>query len=145
MVLNSRSGMLYATMSSCGDKAAQAGTLLMIDSNNQHQVTVLHTFGATGSTQGDGSNPQAPLLLASNGNVYGSTPLGGKWNFGTIFVSVIAPYNICCCCELTCLQLLSHLLLLLLLFYIISSILRHTLQLTTFCWCNLFCCEFLIM
>jgi uncharacterized repeat protein (TIGR03803 family) len=43
--------------------------------------TVLYNFTGSG---GDGKNPYAPLLIA-NGNLYGTTGLGGTSNLGTIF------------------------------------------------------------
>ncbi len=42
---------------------------------------VIHIFGAAG----DGSSPDGGLLLASNGNFYGTTQLGGSADTGTIF------------------------------------------------------------
>ena len=43
-------------------------------------LTTLHSFNG-----GDGSGPQAGLLLARNGNLYGSTTLGGANRGGTVF------------------------------------------------------------
>jgi uncharacterized repeat protein (TIGR03803 family) len=43
--------------------------------------TILHSF-ANGS---DGGEPQAPLLLGSDGNLYGVTPTGGANADGTVF------------------------------------------------------------
>ncbi len=45
-------------------------------------VTVLHSFGAT---YGDGTYPSAGLLLATDGNYYGSTSDGGANGDGTLF------------------------------------------------------------
>ena len=45
-------------------------------------VTVLHSFGAT---FGDGTFPGAGLLLATDGNYYGSTSDGGANGDGTLF------------------------------------------------------------
>ena len=45
-------------------------------------VTVLHSFGAT---FGDGTFPGAGLLLATDGNYYGSTSDGGASGDGTLF------------------------------------------------------------
>ena len=45
--------------------------------------TVLHSFGGTGS--GDGNTPYGNLIQASDGNFYGMTLLGGTNNLGTVF------------------------------------------------------------
>ena len=45
-------------------------------------VTVLHSFGAN---FGDGTFPGAGLLLATDGNYYGSTSDGGAYGDGTLF------------------------------------------------------------
>src|SRR5260370_31723651 len=43
-------------------------------------VTVLHSFDG-----GDGANPEAGLLQASNGKLYGTTFFGGLHGEGSIF------------------------------------------------------------
>ena len=45
--------------------------------------TVLYSFA--GSAQGDAGTPQANLILASDGNFYGTTLLGGANNAGAVF------------------------------------------------------------
>ncbi len=44
--------------------------------------TVLHFFGATST---DGVDPSTSLIQVSDGNFYGTTPLGGEFNVGTVF------------------------------------------------------------
>jgi uncharacterized repeat protein (TIGR03803 family) len=44
------------------------------------QIDVVHSFPGPGAV-----NPQAPLLLATDGNFYGSTSAGGAAGLGTIF------------------------------------------------------------
>ena len=46
--------------------------------------TVLHAFTGT-STHRDGEGPEGGLLLASDGNFYGTTVLGGRYDAGTVF------------------------------------------------------------
>ena len=74
-------GNLYGVSSSAG--AEQAGTateLLAPAAGGTWTAKLLHTFG-NGS---DGAEPQG-LLLYSGGTVYGSTLLGGKYGYGTVF------------------------------------------------------------
>jgi uncharacterized repeat protein (TIGR03803 family) len=54
------------------------GTLFKI--TTQAKLTTLHTFAGP-----DGANPSGPLILASDGNLYGTAGEGGPYNCGTIF------------------------------------------------------------
>lgn len=45
-------------------------------------ITTLHTFTGTGT---DGANPIAGLVRAADGDLYGTTQLGGTYNKGTVF------------------------------------------------------------
>ncbi|MEQ1911125.1 MAG: choice-of-anchor tandem repeat GloVer-containing protein, partial [Vicinamibacterales bacterium] len=45
-------------------------------------VTVLHSFAGWPN---DGATPQAALLQASDGNIYGTTSAGGAFTLGTVF------------------------------------------------------------
>ena len=47
-------------------------------------VTIMHKFG-DGSTVLDGGRPGAPLVQGTDGNFYGTAPLGGKDGYGTAF------------------------------------------------------------
>ena len=51
-----------------------------------HQLPVetqLYLFGTAGST--DGTNPNAGLILGTDGNLYGTTANGGQYDVGTVF------------------------------------------------------------
>jgi uncharacterized repeat protein (TIGR03803 family) len=71
-------GNLYGTTEIGG--AFSSGTLFKIDTNGNE--TVLHSF-AGGLT--DGADPKARLILDPNGNLYGTTYLGGSGGYGTVF------------------------------------------------------------
>jgi uncharacterized repeat protein (TIGR03803 family) len=70
-------GNYYGTASSGG--SANDGTVFMITPTGAE--TVVYSF-AGGS---DGQGPVAKLLLASDGNFYGTTQFGGTGNSGTVF------------------------------------------------------------
>lgn len=75
-------GNLYGTTAFGGDLSCNpptgCGTVFKLDQGNR--LTVLHRF-----TQSNGSVPNADLLLDADGNLYGTTILGGGANLGTIF------------------------------------------------------------
>lgn len=73
------SGALYGTTSAGGSN--NVGTVFKLNLDGSG-FAVLRQFSTSGD---DGSSPQAGLLLASDGAVYGSTFLGGAGNKGTIF------------------------------------------------------------
>jgi uncharacterized repeat protein (TIGR03803 family) len=70
-------GLLYGTTYKGG--AGNAGTVFQIDPATGKE-TVLHAFA--GGT--DGANPVASLIDVK-GTLYGTTTLGGRANFGTVF------------------------------------------------------------
>jgi uncharacterized repeat protein (TIGR03803 family) len=71
-------GNLYGT--TVGGGANNSGTVFKLDVGGQY--TVLHSF----STQNaDGFNPWSPLILDTNGNLYGTTNQGGAAGGGTVF------------------------------------------------------------
>lgn len=72
-----REGIFYGTTNSGG--ASNAGTVFEVTPRGKEKV--LYSF--TG--KGDGANPQASLVADSDGNLYGTTNLGGKNNNGTVF------------------------------------------------------------
>jgi uncharacterized repeat protein (TIGR03803 family) len=59
------------------------GTGAVIKVTPAGQESVLYSFGVTGS--GDGANPYAGVIQASDGNFYGTTLLGGVNNGGAVF------------------------------------------------------------
>jgi uncharacterized repeat protein (TIGR03803 family) len=73
-------GSFYGTTESGG--VNDAGAIFEITTGGK--LTVLHSFAGTGADT-DGRQPSAGLVLASNGNFYGTTPAGGANNIGTVF------------------------------------------------------------
>jgi len=73
-------GNFYGTTYAGG--ANDFGTVFKV--NTTGAVTTLYSFCAkTGCT--DGSGPAAPLIQAINGNLYGTTYIGGANGYGTVF------------------------------------------------------------
>jgi len=72
------SGNFYGTTQAGG--AFNQGTAFKLSSNGT--FILLHTFGSTAS---DGTAPEAPLILDSRGNLYGTTNSGGAHGKGTVF------------------------------------------------------------
>jgi uncharacterized repeat protein (TIGR03803 family) len=70
-------GNLYGT--TAGGGANGAGTVFRITTGGT--LTTLYSF--TGKA--DGANPYAGLIQASDGNLYGTTSAGSRYNNGTIF------------------------------------------------------------
>jgi uncharacterized repeat protein (TIGR03803 family) len=73
-------GRFYGTTEAGG--AAGSGTVYAI--TPQGLVTVMHSF-CDGRVKNDGNVPCAGLLLASDGNFYGTSTIGGSANLGTVF------------------------------------------------------------
>lgn len=71
-------GSLYGTTSAGGDSGQ--GTAFQFDTDLN--LTVLHSFGGYPS---DGSQPVAPLIFDTEGNLYGTTNAGGTYDGGTVF------------------------------------------------------------
>jgi uncharacterized repeat protein (TIGR03803 family) len=72
-------GNFYGTTNNGG--AYGAGTVFVVNRDGQEKV--LHSFGAY---YGDGSIPFAGLVQDAAGNFYGTTPFGGAYGGGTVFV-----------------------------------------------------------
>jgi uncharacterized repeat protein (TIGR03803 family) len=71
-------GTFYGT---AGDGGGNGGYGTVFSFTPGTGETILHSF-ANGS---DGAEPQAPLLLGTDGNLYGVTPVGGANTDGTMF------------------------------------------------------------
>jgi len=86
VLIQAGNGVFYGTTQSGGKStscgAYGCGTVFKFSGGGA--LTTLHSF-CTKSGCPDGQNPAAGLLLASNGNFYGTTMFGGPSNNGTIF------------------------------------------------------------
>lgn len=77
-------GNLYGTTNQGGLAANRynSGTIFRISRNGAYKI--LHMFSGNAGT-GDGANPAAGLIQASDGNFYGTTQAGGTHGYGTVF------------------------------------------------------------
>ena len=74
-------GNLYGTTAAGGTGAFGNGYGVVFEFNIASKLlTVLHTF-----TGPDGGAPESALARDSQGNLYGTTTLGGTHGFGTVF------------------------------------------------------------
>jgi uncharacterized repeat protein (TIGR03803 family) len=77
-------GNLYGTTYQGGDGCPSpfhgCGTVFEITANGDEKI--LHSFGVQ---PGDGKNPYAALVLDQEGNLYGTTSVGGAYGGGTVF------------------------------------------------------------
>jgi uncharacterized repeat protein (TIGR03803 family) len=82
-LIQATNGYLYGTTSSGGANCAQGcGTVFRMTPSGA--LTTLYSFcSQTNCT--DGEYPSGPLVQAANGNLYGTTELGGANGKGTIF------------------------------------------------------------
>ncbi len=71
-------GNLYGTTPYCGSSSPEYGTVFKITTSGM--LTTLDSFDGT-----DGYRPQAGLVQATDGNLYGTTAYGGANGFGTVF------------------------------------------------------------
>ena len=76
-----RDGNLYSTTQAGGQftQGHQYGTVFRLTPSGD--MTELYSFANTG----DGALPNSGLTLATDGNFYGTTPVGGANGYGTIF------------------------------------------------------------
>ena len=72
-------GNLYGTTATGG--TYNLGTVFKLTPSGTE--TILHSFGENPTT--DGYYPGAALVLDTEGNLYGTTELGGKYVYGTVF------------------------------------------------------------
>jgi len=81
--LQGNNGLLYGTTAT-GGGAAGCGTVYSISTSGAPPTT-LHQFA--GSSGSDGCTPIAPLALGNDGNLYGTTNMGGTsvYQAGTVF------------------------------------------------------------
>jgi len=75
-VIIDSSGTLYGIANSSDDYEWAPGLVFKLTpSGSTYTYSNLHSF--TGSYDGDGANPTAPLIIDSSGNIYGTTAYGG--------------------------------------------------------------------
>ena len=79
-VILDETGNLYGTTVGGGGSGGGFGPGVVYKLDNSGTYTVLHTFSDEG-----GVTSYAPLVRDANGNLYGTTILGGYRNFGTVF------------------------------------------------------------
>jgi uncharacterized repeat protein (TIGR03803 family) len=80
-------GNLYGTIPGGGSNGLGLVYELMATSGGWTEV-VLHDFS---KSDGDGQDPSAGLVFDAAGNLYGTTPSGGAYGFGTVFE--LSPLN----------------------------------------------------
>jgi hypothetical protein len=73
-------GNLYGVTDS-GGEAGGGIAYELSESNGNWNETILHSFGANG----DGSSPEAALVMSGNGDLYGTAAGGGVSRSGTVF------------------------------------------------------------
>lgn len=79
-------GNLYGTTVSGGNSGHGTVFMLVHNANGSFTEKILHNFGG----DPDGAGPVAGVTLDSNGNLYGTTPVGGVYGYGTVFELVKA-------------------------------------------------------
>jgi len=81
-LIRDANGNLYGTTlwGGNGCSAPGCGTVFKVDP--QGNETILYNFAGSPN---DGAVPSGSLLLDADGNLYGTTENGGKYNYGTVF------------------------------------------------------------
>ncbi len=80
----SNSGVLYGTSAwgGGGTCSAGCGTVYQLkETNGQWTETNLYNF----ANPANGDAPEAAVILDSKGSLYGTTPSGGKYGYGTVY------------------------------------------------------------
>jgi uncharacterized repeat protein (TIGR03803 family) len=75
-------GNLYGTALRQGNSCMKTNCGVVFKLSPQGKETVLHTFLGYPT---DGAYPRSPLVLDSDGNIYGTTSQGGPGYYGTVF------------------------------------------------------------
>ncbi|HSZ01526.1 MAG TPA: choice-of-anchor tandem repeat GloVer-containing protein [Terriglobales bacterium] len=73
-------GNLYGVTTGGGDSGVGSIFEMTRNSRGGWTVTTLHSFDGT-----DGSSPNGGLIFDEAGNLYGTSPDGGAYDFGTVF------------------------------------------------------------
>ena len=76
-------GFLYGTASGGGSGEASNGTVFRISTAGD--FTVLYNFDYSDGSYPEGGNPQTPPVQTPQGDLYGTAPLGGSFDRGTIY------------------------------------------------------------
>ncbi len=79
-LLEFRDGVFYGTAANGGLFGRGAVFILARNANGEWTTTPIHSFNGS-----DGAYPVAGLVLGRDGNLYGTTPLGGANDFGTVY------------------------------------------------------------
>ena len=77
-LVSDQKGNLYGTTTNGGTYGV--GTVFEITTKGKEKI--LHSFGAQPN---DGIAPQAGVVIDTAGNLYGTTPYGGMYDWGTVF------------------------------------------------------------
>jgi uncharacterized repeat protein (TIGR03803 family) len=82
-----KAGNLYGATYHGGTHHSDGKIFELVHKKTKWTEKVLYDFGGAA---GDGANPNAGVVLDSNGNIYGTTLYGGSSNYGTVF-ELVAP------------------------------------------------------
>jgi uncharacterized repeat protein (TIGR03803 family) len=86
-VILDSAGNLYGTTQQGGVYGLAGGIVFELTpgANGQWTETILHSFTNIGDPGGDGYQPWAGLTFDADGNLYGTTVMGGLYDTGTVF------------------------------------------------------------